>query len=65
MTWLDLACYRQIVPIPREQIPHTTSYLLNWREMGLMDGLFDGEGKGWMAASKELWSKAQCPNGDQ
>lgn len=37
LTWLDLANFRQVAPTTREQIPSTTSLLLNWREMGLMD----------------------------
>lgn len=29
---------------------------LNWR-----DGLFGGEGMGWMVAARRLWSAAPCP----
>ena len=32
--------------------------------MDLMDGLFNGQGIGWMATSKEVQSMAQCPNED-
>lgn len=37
---------------------HTTSLSVNWRKMGLMNGLFEGLGIGWMAASRELQSMA-------
>ncbi|GAB0180622.1 mitochondrial enolase superfamily member 1 [Grus japonensis] len=30
-----------------------------------MDGPLDGQGIGWMVALKELWSRAQCPSGEQ
>lgn len=46
------------------QSPQTSS-LLNWKDVGLMDGLVNGEELGWTAASKEWWSTAQCPNTDE
>jgi len=42
-----------------------TPLLPNWGEMGLVDGLPDGQGVGWMATPKELQSMVLCPKGDE
>ena len=36
-----------------------------WKDMDLMDGLFNGQGTGCKIISREWWSMAQCPDGDQ
>lgn len=42
-----------------------TSLSVNWTDVDLTDGPFNGQGIGWRVALIELWSMAQCPSAEQ
>lgn len=45
-----------------DTVPHNIP--LNWRDTDLVVGWWSGRGIGEMFASRKMWSKDQCPDGD-